>query len=594
MNKQKNKTGYSIIAITIFFIVVFLYYIFIGRYSLIYQEQTRLFLFDAGFLYDFITRPGGFTDYMGIFFIQFYHIPVPGALIMTLGNFAVFCFSMKIFRKFNINSAISALVPVPGLVILQADPYFTISYTVALILSLCTIAFYSSIKNIHKRYFAGLALWLLLYAAAGGFSFLALVIFVIYELYTSRNVYSLPVIAAWLVSSIAIPYLLWLTVYEIPLQESWLSQNLNPVNITTGKGSLALLAWYPLVITLFLAGRKIPWKPSFGWNRFSLFVSLIGCLLIFLAIPGLKRLVINHQRLATIIKLDSCVQQRNWEKGISISGDFKSADPLAVFYTNICLLKTGRLSTSMFNYSQVGRNGLVLDWVEDDVTPFFGSEIFYQLGYVNEAYRWAYEAFIATGQGPRVLKRLVITSILNNDYKVAGKYADVLSKSLFYHNWAVSLRQFINDPDKSRIPEDISESANLDIRKDFFYDLDNYNSNAGNLLLNSPGNKEIFEYNLALHMLEKDLPSLVSDATMLQEYGYKEIPVHLEEALLVYMVNTDRNAVPEGFSIRESTMQRFRYYLNTSTTYVAKPTGEKAKALGKEYWNTYWYFSQFF
>lgn len=596
MEKLKTIARRPSIAIIIFFIAVFFYYLFIGKHSLVYQEQIQLFLFDLRFLYDFLERPGGLTDYIGIFLIQFYYFPILGALIMAMAGFAVFYISTIILKKFNITSAIASLVPVLFLIILQNDPYLTISYTAGLILSLGAVVFYINRGNNLIRYFSGTVLWLFLYAAAGGFSFLALILFMIYELYTSKNILTFPVIGLWIIAAVAIPYLSWLTVYQIPLPEAWLSQNLSPVNIQTMKGCLALLLYYPVIIAAsgawhkFFGGKVL--KP--GWNWYTLLVSLAACFFIYLSVPGIKRMVINQHRVAVIMKLDDCIQHRSWERGIRISSNYKRTDPLAVFYTNICLLKAGKLSDSMFNYRQVGRNGLILDWVEDNVTPFFGDEVFYQLGYVNESYRWAYEALIATGQGPRMLKRLVIASILNNDDKVAGKYIDILSGSLFYHKWAVDHRNYINRKKNDEIPGDLVLASKLNVKKDFFYDLDNYNADVKNMIENNPGNREIFEYSLALHMLEKDLPSLVSDAGRLKEYGYTAIPVHLEEALLVYMVNANQNVVPEGFSIRESTMQRFRYYLSTNATYVARSRAEAAKALGKEYHNTYWYYSQFF
>jgi hypothetical protein len=596
MEKLKTIARRPSIAIIIFFIAVFFYYVFIGKYSLIYQEQIQLFLYDPRFLYDFLARPGGLTDYLGIFLIQFYYVPLLGALIMTLAGFGVFHISTIILKKFNITTAIPSLVPVLFLIILQHDPYLTISYTAGLILSMGAVVFYTNRGNYLIRYLSGTVLWLLLYAAAGGFSFFALILFMIYELFTSKNILRFPVTGLWIIAALAIPYLLWLTVYQIPLPEAWFSQNLTPVNIQTMRGCLALLLYYPVVIAAFGAwhrffGRKI-FKP--GWNWYTLLTGLAACFLIFLSVPGLKRMLINQHRVAVIMKLDDCIQHRSWERGIRISSGYKRTDPLVVFYTNICLLKAGKLSDSMFNYRQVGRSGLILDWVEDNVTPFFGDEVFYQLGYVNESYRWAYEALIATGQGPRVLKRLVIASILNNDDKVAGKYIDILSRSLFYNKWAVDHRNYINREENDKIPGDLVLASKLNVKKDFFYDLDNYNADVKNMIENNPGNKEIFEYSMALHMLEKDLASLIQDAGRLKEYGYTAIPVHIEEALLVYMVNTNQNVVPQGFSIRESTMQRFRYYLSTNATYVARSRAEAAKALSKEYHNTYWYYSQFF
>jgi hypothetical protein len=73
----------------------------------------------------------------------------------------------------------------------------------------------------------------------------------------------------------------------------------------------------------------------------------------------------------------------------------------------------------------------------------------------------------------------------------------------------------------------------------------------------------------------------------LNKYGYKEIPVHFEEALLINMYYTGKNAVPEGYSIRQSTAARFGRFLDL---YSVQKAGNK---LYEEFGKTYWYYFYF-
>jgi hypothetical protein len=103
-----------------------------------------------------------------------------------------------------------------------------------------------------------------------------------------------------------------------------------------------------------------------------------------------------------------------------------------------------------------------------------------------------------------------------------------------------------------------------------------------------------FEYLMASYLLEKNLNGFAANINMLKTYGFKEIPVHFEEALVLYMVNTDENIVPEGYRIRNSTIQRFNDYIDKFTPYFTRPKLEAAQALSKQFGNTYWFYSQFY
>lgn len=77
----------------------------------------------------------------------------------------------------------------------------------------------------------------------------------------------------------------------------------------------------------------------------------------------------------------------------------------------LALYKSRQLGDHMFHYNQVGVPGLWLEWKRNWVVTFYGGEIFYHLGYINEAYRWAFEAMV-TKASPHLLKRLVMHGVL--------------------------------------------------------------------------------------------------------------------------------------------------------------------------------------
>lgn len=584
------------ILIGVFFTAILAYLILFNRYHYFYQEQIQLFRFDWNYFTNFLTKPGGLTEYLGAFFIQFYLCLIIGPLIATITGFAIFILSNYILRKYKSDKILWSLVPVLLLVGLQSDPFFSIVYSFGLLIALTFVAIYISINRDPLRYIIGVTGLFFLYLTIGGGMLFVAVLCIIHELLFAKSKYRLFIASGYALMGFLIPYFCWHYIYFITLSEAWLNLILIPSNNTSRIAFLLILIYYPLLLIGMKKWITITKKPKFvlGWNYKTILLGVLTGIIVIITIPQIKRLFAYNHKIEVTLGIDYCIQHAEWNKVPQISLKYKGTDRLITYLTNLSLLKLGHLPDQMFHYNQIGPQGLYLDWIEDNITPFYGCEIFYLLGYNNEAYRWAFEAFVATGQSPRLLKRLIITSIINGTNKIAEKYINVLNQTLFYKKWATRYREYLYEPNSLLHEGEIIQHRELIVHDDFFYDLDNFNFNLIKLLENHPSNRKAFEYYMAFLLLEKNLPEFVANITRLKEFGFKGIPVHYEEALLIYIVNTNLDVVPEGYTIRESTTKRFVNYLNTFSPYLGKPELEGAQALSKQYGNTYWFYSQFY
>jgi len=580
----------------VFFIAHFIYFAVFNRYHLAYHEQIQLFHFDWNYFTSFLTKPGGLTKYFGAFFIQFYIYPIIGAFIVTLAGIATYALTGFIFRKYKTFGILWSIIPVLLLIALQSDPYFTLVYSLGLLFALAFIALYISISNDYLRYTTGFTGWFFLYLATGGVSLLSIILCIIHELFFAKNRYRFFIALGYILIAVLLPYIAWKYIYYIPITSAWLSLIVFPGSVPTTYGLLLLLAYFPsllILMKIWLAlSKKI--KIIFGWNFKTFIIGIAAGIIVILAFPGCKKLYAYNRKIEYILRIDNSVQHEQWDRVLKLSSAYKKTDPFIVFFTNLALCKSGKLGDRMFYYNQIGPSGLCLDWEEDNITPFFGSEIFYHLGYFNEAYRWAFEAMVSIGQSPHLLKRLVLISLINGNYAIAEKYLNVLDQTLFYRKWAQHYLDYLHDPGLLLKDQEITEKRHLLIHTDFFADLDSFDFNCSKLLENHPDNRTAFEYFMASLLLKKNITAFVANIDRLKDYGYREIPVHYEEALLVYMVNANKNIVPKGYVIRESTTQRFKDYLNIYSPYFGKPRLEAARALSKLYGNTYWFYSQFY
>jgi hypothetical protein len=112
------------------------------------------------------------------------------------------------------------------------------------------------------------------------------------------------------------------------------------------------------------------------------------------------------------------------------------------------------------------------------------------------------------------------------------------------------------------------------------------------LLENHPDNRMAFEYYMSSLLLDKNLIAFAANIERIKDFGYKEIPVHYEEALLIYMGYAKKNVVPQGYGIRKVTVQRFKDYAKAYSSRSGTPE-TAAQYFNKSYGNTYWFYLHF-
>ncbi|MDO9340355.1 MAG: DUF6057 family protein [Bacteroidales bacterium] len=587
MIRQINNETSKRLLIGSLFIVFFLYFGFFNKYHILYLEQNQLFLFNLDFIKEQFSLPGGLPLYIGSFFTQFFISSWVGAFIFTLNAFAVFVLSDYINKKHNLKNIISALVPVWLLAILQSNELFTFGQSMGFLLLVSFFALYISISKSAFRYIFYFAGWPFLYLLTGGYSVPAVLLCALHELLFRKQKNHHIIFVLFIITGVLVPYVSAHLIFYIPGNKIFTYPVLFELHSYSLYALILLLVWNPLLLLVNYFLNKINSIKNrlLPWNRTNVLASaLIFALMGF----GVYKYAYN-KRAEIMLGIDHHVQQAEWGKVLKLSDRYPDLNTLVIYYTNLALYKTGRMSDKMFSYSQIGANGLRLRW-ERNSNLFFGGEIFYYLSYTNEAYRWAFEAMVAKGLNPRSLKRLVITSITNGDSAIAKKYIHLLNQTLFYRQWAQHYNTYLSDPALAENDPEISRNRDLLIHSDFISNANDMNLD--DLLINHPENKMAYEYLMASLLLEKNLDEFARIILVIKDYGYTRMPVHFEEALIFYNSYENKNIMPEGFSFRPETIRRFQDYAKTYTTYRNNPA-VAAKELKKRYGKTYWFYLQF-
>jgi hypothetical protein len=165
----------------------------------------------------------------------------------------------------------------------------------------------------------------------------------------------------------------------------------------------------------------------------------------------------------------------NWEKVLQLINPLTLDTKIAQCQLNRALYHTGQLSSKMFAYPQRGGSeGLIFNEDIAALEPLLRSDIFFELGHINEAGHWAFEAFAVTGYSGWNLQRLALTSILKGDIPLAQKCLAMLDKTILFKSWAEHYRQFIYNRDLLQDDEQLKNLSKGMTKNDFIVLPDNF------------------------------------------------------------------------------------------------------------------------
>lgn len=588
-NYMRKAFSYSFlrpVSGTLFFTCIFLYFFFFKRNHLAFQEQLQLFRFSNEYFREFLSRPGGLSEYAGAFLTQFYFSPFTAALIITLLCAAIFLLFQKIFSAYSLKGHFWSYIPVILIAALHSDYSYSTSLTVAFLFSTMYFALYL-ITGERKMQLCLLPLtWPLLYIATGGYSLVTGIMCTIHAALVREDKLKWPVAIIVPALAIFVPLTVSNTVFYGG--DGRIFTSFLPLQPGTFRELFLVLIFYApavlLVSALFKPGEKtIPAGLKYALNGAALILVVAFSVYVFRSF--------RDKNTELLLGMDRDVQRSDWGSVLEKSGQIVEPNRMALHYTNLALFKTGHLCDRLFHYPQSGKAGLWLDWQQDWLIAFFGCGTYYQIGYNSEAYRWAYEAMVAKGPNPRSLKILALTCIADNDLRLAEKYLNVLRESAFYREWAEQYLLKLYDPAFPDEDREISARRALLIRSSFI-NSNNLGGRLQHLLREHPDNRMAYEYFMASLLLEKDLDGFAASIDRVKDFGYKSLPVHFEEAIVAYRSYSGKEILPSGYTISQQTMNRLEAYASAVYSYGTNNSAAARKMYAK-FGGTYWYYLKF-
>lgn len=552
MNRLSNcwRLGCSLL----FGLCVLLYWWLAYPAMTAYQEQYQLLLFDAGYLGGLFGVPGGGARLVGEFLVQYGVSPLPGAVALAVVYVLVQRVSWRVLRG-------AAGVGETGE--LNSPAHYALSFVPAVLLWLL-MGDESVLMTFAVALLAGLtAMWG--YEWAGRQSVIHLIIYIMV---------CVPAVY-WLAGPVVLMtagYVLLRQLTVCPL--SWGGVLLGLLAVVWAVACVVGSAWlvpYPVVrlfegldyyrfvevwcwpqTVVMLLCALLPvvvrWLPVPATVRRRRLVGLAEAGVLVAAFVVMQR-VCYDDRKYEVMEYDYLVRQHNWD-AIIAKAERKTPDlPMSVCATNLALGMKGLLGERAFDFYQHGMQGLLPAFERNFSTILLTGEAYWQLGLVNTAQRFAFEAMEGIPnyhKSSRAVMRLAETNLVNGQYAVARKYLQMLEKTLYYRRWARRLLPLLGNEQAISQHPVYGRLRQLRLTDDFLFSEQELDKIMGQLLMHNHRNGLALQYLLLCPLLERDINKFMNYMTYVDglRLGYR--PRSCQEAIAFAFAQRQQQP-PQGY-----------------------------------------------
>ena len=550
-------------------ICVFIFWRMRYPFALTFQEQLQLFLFDDDYFLERIAEPGGLARYVAEFLVQFYNSVTMGAAIIAILMMVVQRLTWRLMRCEE-HYCLSFL---PAILLWYAmgDESVMLTYTVALVMAMSCVwalmavfhenhgdrslihGFASDIKRPVPMILAMSLIIPLIYWLIG-----PMVILVALCVMPVSVIWAL---AVMLISAHLVPFplsrvMIGISYYRFPETLPYI-----------------LMVIPTLIWVLSISIRRLPQQKS--WVRYCEALALgalIGC-------PELGYETKKYE----LLEYDYLVRIKDWQ-GIIDKAEKQTPDlPMSVSATNLALAMTNQLGERAFDFYQRTSEGLLPKFERNYATAQLSGEIYFHLGMVNTAQRFAFEAMEAIpnySKSARVVKRLAETNLINGEYDVARKYLQMLEKTIFYRPWAKRTMAMLGDEKQIDAHPLYGTLRQYRLQEDFLFSEDEMDKICGQLFMHNKKNQMAAQYLVMVPLLDRDIPRFISYVQVVQNaIAYN--PRAVQEGI-AFAFMQKRQQPPQGL-VSQQTLQRLSDFARTFSANNSSPELERFR-------NTAWYY----
>ena len=289
-------------------------------------------------------------------------------------------------------------------------------------------------------------------------------------------------------------------------------------------------------------------------------------------------------------------KQRNWNSVLSLAHRMRGKHLFTrsgIFDINRALAHKGRLGSELCTFPQDDFKTLFMSF--DDMSGRLmrakSLELDLDLGCPNAAEKDAYELLAQEGPSPPLLDALVRIHLVKGQYESASIVFQALRKYVGSRQYVRRWQSILADPAQAETDPLLQSWRRVKPTRD--------DTSIGispvalrNLLEDTPGHRLAFEYLMACILLRNEYDELIKRLPLLKPLGYKQLPRHYAEALLVHSLQTGTPVDAHGWII-DPDIQRQFWEIRRVVTDLHGNDRIIFNTLMSKYGDTYMFYSMF-
>ena len=569
------KTSETILYVSLLAFISFVVYILYINQEVLYTAHDRSeFISGAPFYHTLMSKPFGFTQYVGAWLTQFFYHPILGATILVAVWTLIFLVGTKAFRL-QLSASALMLLPVACLLTSIVDLGYwiyvstirgywfsqSIGYLVMLLL------LWAAHCTPRKWHLAWYLVGVCLYPVLGWFSLLFVLCLAAFGKPSWREFVGIV-----------------LVIFTTSIWHTQLYSNQNFDDV--------MLAGLPRFITPSDSTVHLS-IPFWVLGGISVLIPLCSKYLakafvpVLCAVAGIIftwSLMFHDENYFDEMRMVHYASDDNWKEVLDMAEVIQKPTTTMVFLKNVALMNEGGLLDRSFKTGNIGYPIYNPDSVHVSLLSIASPAVYYNYGLVNEAIRLNYEMAIQVGFSPFYLKMLSRCALAKGDKELLERYTTLLHHHPFYHNWQPTpVTAKVSELGKS-FPDEITGVENSDSyivnTMSVWYDTDS---------------KMASEQALFYAMISCDShrfwPLL---RNYLRLHKGEIFPVHAQEAYILFM-----DKAPEEkrmmLPVEENVYNHYKQFCEALAKHVkpGKTIGQVAEEMRGEWGNTYWYYNYF-
>lgn len=282
-------------------------------------------------------------------------------------------------------------------------------------------------------------------------------------------------------------------------------------------------------------------------------------------VRSLSRQEVKYQKNAEamMLRADQAVRRKDWPEVQKITEEVLAGgrkNHLMAYFRSMALYHQGTLAQEFFNVpATFGMKSLFFPWKADKNQAEYGGYVYEQLGALNTAIHWEFEALVGWGETAQHLTNLSRYYIATGKPRQAEKFIYPLAHTLFYRGEAPKLMQAMRTGEVPGLHNAFDTPKATGHRWDAVDDL---SLDLAFLLTIDKDNDMAQQYLLMSLLLQNDVGKFFGALRVFYPKGNKNLPEIYQQALCLYRLGHNESDITSaGFYISPEIEAQMKAYL---------------------------------